>query len=129
VLVVLLVATLAAAQAGMVAPRRRGDKRSFSSSSTAVAAATAPALPAPTAAAPAAAADAAGADDGAVVAAVRHPAMPAGKAPDDPRFRQLVEDMIAAFFKTLESADDSKGVGWGGVGGTPSPLLPRTRAS
>jgi len=48
--------------------------------------------------------DAGAADETAV--ATRHPAMPLGKLPDDPRFTNVVRDMIDAFLATLKSADD-----------------------
>ena len=85
-----------------------GPKEAAVAFAAPVAAVAAPAAPA---AEPAAAA-ADDADDEADAAAaetavVPHPAVPSGRVPDDPRFNQVVKDMIAAFFSTLQSAEDS----------------------
>jgi len=88
-------------QLGLVTPPKGG----------AAAPAAPAALPAPAAAVAAEATnlehleDDAGAADETAVAS-RHPAMPLGKLPDDPRFTNVVRDMIDAFLATLKSADD-----------------------
>ena len=47
------------------------------------------------------------AEDAATDTAVaRHPAMPVGKVPEDAQFGAAVKDMIAAFFSTIQSAED-----------------------